>query len=175
MRELGSSVHRKFETMRSHASVSIVSTSQRPDLVPVVARWLWDAFWHRDGYSLEDVLRAVHTSVPVRPMPRTFILLADDEPVGTASFVADDLEERPDLTPWLAGMFVDPHARGRGYAAHLIAAVEDACRAASISTLWLYTNTAERIYARTGWQTFETVQHDGKPFALMRRDLVLLP
>jgi hypothetical protein len=50
-------------------------------------------------------------------MPRTFILLADGEPVGTASLAAHDLDERPDLTPWLAGVFVDPHTRGQGYAA----------------------------------------------------------
>jgi GNAT superfamily N-acetyltransferase len=66
-------------------------------------------------------------------------------------------------------MFVAPHARGQGYAARLIAAVEQEAAAASVSILWLYTNTAERIYARAGWQTVEIVQHNGKPFALMRR------
>jgi N-acetylglutamate synthase-like GNAT family acetyltransferase len=69
-------------------------------------------------------------------------------------------------------MFVVPHARGHGYAAQLIAAVEQEARQASISTLWLFTNTAERVYVRAGWQTVETIQHDGKPFALMRRDLL---
>jgi GNAT superfamily N-acetyltransferase len=152
-------------------AISIVSTSERPDLVPLVARWLWDAFWRRDGYSFESTLKAVEESVPAQPMPRTFILLVEDEPVGTASLVADDLDERPDLTPWLAGMFVVSHARGQGYAARLIAAVEEECRKGSISTLWLYTNTAERLYARVGWKTVETILHGGKPFALMRRDL----
>jgi GNAT superfamily N-acetyltransferase len=106
-----------------------------------------------------------------RTIPQTLVLLVDDEPVGTASLTAHDLDERPDLTPWLAGMFVAPHARGQGYAAELIAAVEQEARKASISALWLYTNTAERVYARAGWRTVETVQHDGRPFALMRRDL----
>jgi GNAT superfamily N-acetyltransferase len=105
-------------------------------------------------------------------IPRTLVLLVDDEPVGTASLTAHDLDERPDLTPWLAGMFVASHVRGRGYAARLVAAVEEEARRASITTLWLYTNTAERIYARVGWRTVETVLHNGKPFALMRRDLL---
>jgi N-acetylglutamate synthase-like GNAT family acetyltransferase len=105
-------------------------------------------------------------------MPRTFILLADGESVGTASLVAHDLDERSDLSPWLAGVYVEPHLRGRGNAGHLILAVEQAARSASIPTLWLYTNKAERIYARVGWQTVETIQHGGKPFALMRRDLL---
>jgi GNAT superfamily N-acetyltransferase len=93
---------------------------------------------------------AKRTAATAGLMPRTLVLLADGEPVGTASLVAHDLDERPDLTPWLAGMFVAPHARGQGHAARLIAAVEQEAAAASISTLWLYTNTAERVYARGG-------------------------
>lgn len=96
---------------------SIVSTLERPEFVPLVARWLGDAFWRAGGRSLEHVLDAVKQSATARPMPRTFILLVDGDPVGTASLVAHDLNERPELTPWLAGVFVEPHARGRGHAA----------------------------------------------------------
>ena len=135
--------------------ISIVSTAERADLVPLVARWLWDEFWRRDGYSLDGTRAAVEESVTAPTMPRTFILLADGEPLGTASLAAEDLDARPDLTPWLAGVYVEPHARGRGYATHLIAKVEEECRAASISTLWLYTRTAESLYARVGWRTVE--------------------
>jgi GNAT superfamily N-acetyltransferase len=124
------------------------------------------------AYTVEQTLAAVRESVTARPMPRTFILLANGEPVGTASLVAHGLEERPDLTPWLAGVFVEPHARGRGHAGPLISAVEQAARTASILTLWLYTNTAERIYARAGWQTVESVQHGGKPVVLMKREII---
>ncbi|WP_428536114.1 GNAT family N-acetyltransferase [Rhodopila sp.] len=152
--------------------ISVTSTTDRPDFVPLVARWLWDAFWRHTDKTPDQLLEAVRRSVTGQPMPRTFILLADGEPVGTASLVAHDLDDRPDLTPWLAGVFVSPHARGQGYAARLVAAVENTAAAASIPTLWLYTNTAERIYARLGWQTTETIQHNGKPFALMRRELL---
>jgi GNAT superfamily N-acetyltransferase len=154
-------------------ALTIVATSDRPDLVPVTARWRWEAFFRDKGRPFEEILAAAKRSASVaRPIPRTLVLLADGEPVGTASLTAQDLEERPDLTPWLAGMVVAQHARGNGYAARLIAAVEQEARGVFVSTLWLYTNTAERIYARAGWQTVETVLHDGQPFALMQRRLV---
>lgn len=154
---------------------TLVSTSDRPDLVQVTARWRWQSFF-RDAAPFDDILQAARqTAAAARLIPRTLVLLVDDQPVGTASLTAHDLQERPDLTPWLAGVFVAPHARGQGYAARLIAAVEQEARAASIATLWLYTNTAERIYARAGWKTVETIAHDGKPFALMRRDLLSQP
>lgn len=152
--------------------LSVTSTSDRPDLVPVVAGWLWEAFWRESGKSLDQLMSEVNASVVVRPMPRTFVLIAGSEPVGTASLVAHDLDERPDLSPWLAGVFVTPEARGRGYARQLISAVEHAAVSASVATLWLYTYSAERIYARAGWRTAGAVHHDGKPFVIMRRDLL---
>jgi GNAT superfamily N-acetyltransferase len=150
---------------------SIVSTIDRPDLLEVAVRWRWQE-WSRGKEPFEAALsRAQLASAARLKIPQTFVLLVDDEPVGTASLTAHDLEERPDLTPWLAGVFVVPEARCRGYAPMLVGAVEEEARRQSISTLWLYTNTAERIYARVGWRTVETVVHNDKPFALMRRDL----
>jgi GNAT superfamily N-acetyltransferase len=152
-------------------TTTIVPVADRPDLVPLVAGWLWDAFWRHDGYSLAQTQALVAASTSRLGPPQCFVLLANGEPMGTASLTAEDFDERPDLTPWLAGVFIVPAARGRGYAARLVASVEAACRAASISTLWLYTHTAERIYARVGWRTVEHLEHHGRQTYLMRRDL----
>jgi len=150
----------------------IVRIADRPDLVPTVAGWLWHEWWRDAGETLQATRDAIAASVSCSGPPQTFVLLADEEPVGTASLVAHDLDERPDLTPWLAGVFVVPEARGRGYVVHLIRSVEDACVRAGIATVWLYTAGAERIYARAGWQTVEFVQRQcRRPAALMRRDL----
>jgi GNAT superfamily N-acetyltransferase len=151
--------------------ISIVTTADRPDLAPAVARWLWEAFWRHDGYSFDETLAAAIETVRAKTMPRTFVLLADHEPVGTASLAPDDLDERPDLTPWLAGVFVAPHVRGRGYATRLVITVEQEARAASFPRLWLYTLAAEGFYARLGWQTVEMIRHRARRFALMRQDL----
>ena len=150
----------------------ITTTAERPDLVPIVAGWLWHEFWHWDGHTLQQTTAVVAASVTAKTLPRTFVLLLDGKPVGTASLSASDLAERPNLTPWLAGVYVVPEARGRGFAARLVATVEDACRSLGIPVAWLYTSTAERLYARAGWLEVETVQRPGKPaVTLMRRDL----
>jgi GNAT superfamily N-acetyltransferase len=149
----------------------IVTTVERPDLAPVVAAWLWESFARARGRSFEETLETVLASVTASSMPRTFVLLIDDRPVGTASLTAQDLEERPDLTPWLADVFVEPGSRRQGLAARLIAAVEDECRKTGIATLWLYTRTAENVYTRAGWRKVETVARNSKSYALMRREL----
>ena len=155
---------------------SIVSTSNRPDLAAVTARWRWEAFFRKRGQSFEEVLAAAQrVASDDQAMPRTFVLLLDGEPIGTASLVADDLDKRPDLTPWLAGVFVVPSMRKQGHAARLITAVEQAAAKAGFAALWLYTNTAEPVYARAGWERIETLQHNNQPYAVMRRTLPAAP
>ncbi|AWB20110.1 N-acetyltransferase [Methylobacterium currus] len=151
---------------------AIVTTAERLDLVPVTARWRWEAFAQGQGRSLAEVTAAETAgSATAGPMPRTFVLLVDDEPVGMASLAAHDLELRPDLTPWLAGVFVAPQARRRGHAVRLVAAVEAEAVARGVPALWLYTRSAEALYARIGWRTVETVPYRERVYALMRRDL----
>ncbi|WP_167858484.1 GNAT family N-acetyltransferase [Methylobacterium nonmethylotrophicum] len=151
---------------------AIVTTAERPDLAPVTARWRWEAFARGQGRTLAEVAAAeAATAAGTDPMPRTWVLLADGQPVGMASLAAHDLDPRPDLTPWLAGVFVAPHARGRGHAARLVAAVEAGASDLAIPTLWLYTRSAEGLYARIGWRTVETFPYRDRTYALMRRDL----
>ncbi len=150
-------------------SLALVTTADRPDLASVTARWRWEAFMQGQGRSLAEVTAAEAAPAP-GPMPRTCVLLVDDEPVGMASLATHDLETRPDLTPWLAGVYVAPQARGRGYAVRLVAAVEAEARSLGVPALWLYTRTAEGLYARIGWETVERFPHRERMYALMRRD-----
>ena len=118
---------------------------------------------------------------PVMPWLRLCPLLGRHRPSycwlitnrsGTASLVAHDLDERPNLTPWLAGVLVIPEERGRGHVIHLIQAVEVACRSAGVGTVWLHTTDAERVYTRAVWHTAEVIQRRGRSLVtLMRRDL----
>ena len=152
-------------------SFEIAAVSDRPELAPVVAAWLVDAFGYPGGRTVEEVT-ALHLSPPVGP-EETFVLFDRGVPVGTASLAHADLEARPDLTPWLAGVVVQPAFRGRGHATALVRRVEAFALAASVPVLWLYTWTAEPLYARPGWHraSLERDQKRGREVALMTRRL----
>jgi GNAT superfamily N-acetyltransferase len=128
----------------------IVSLSTRPNLAPVVATWLHDEFRH-SGSPTPEVLTANLLAQPAKG-EETYILFADDVAVGTASFVKYDLASRRDLMPWLASVLVMEPFRGQGHGKTLVKHVEAVAAAASVRTLWLYTWTAEPLYARLGWQ-----------------------
>jgi GNAT superfamily N-acetyltransferase len=109
-------------------SVRIVPVSKRPDLAALVAEWRVRAFFdHPGGYTVEE-MTALILAPPVGPK-ETFVLFDGDRAVGTAGLMRSDLESRPDLTPWLGGLFVEPAFRARGHATALVRQVEDFARA----------------------------------------------
>ena len=147
----------------------IALVSDRPELAPLVAGWRVGAFGYPGSWTVEEVTSLL-LAPPVGP-EATFVLFDQNRPVGTASLVHEDLETRRDLTPWLAGVFVEPAFRGRGYATVLVRRVEAFATAASVPVLWLYTSTAEPLYARLGWQRVGFERDCGQQVVLMRRVL----
>ena len=131
---------------------TIVTLADRPDLAPIVSDWIWHEWSRHDGYSFDETLDYIKASSARKDIPQTFVLLIDGKPVGTSSLVTSDMKERPNLTPWMASVFVIPEARRRGYVIPLIQAVQAAAMAASVPTLWLHTDSAARIYAKAGWR-----------------------
>ncbi|WP_439598038.1 GNAT family N-acetyltransferase [Falsiroseomonas sp.] len=144
----------------------IVTLTERPDLVPLVAGWRMEAFGY-PGRRLEDGLARLRA--PRRGPEETFVLFEAGVPAATAALSHDDLESRPDLTPWLAGVIVQPGFRGRGLAGRMVRQVEDFARRAGVSTLWLYTSAAAGLYAKLGWQHAGVEQDRGREVALMQR------
>jgi GNAT superfamily N-acetyltransferase len=153
----------------SHA-YSIEAVSERPDLASLVAEWRVAAFFdYPGGYTVAEMTALI---LERRPGPRdAFVLFESGVPVGTAALIGSDLETRPDLTPWFAALFVLPSFRGRGYATALIRHVEAFATSAGVPILWLYTASAEALYARLGWERVGVEEERGDPVVLMRRNL----
>jgi predicted N-acetyltransferase YhbS len=150
-------------------ALDIVALADRPELAPAVAGWLLDEFRHALSPSHETLVAKL---LAQKAPEATFVLFDDDEPVGTAGLVMNDLPSRPDLTPWLAGVLVRPEFRGRGYSPPLVKHVE-AAAAASAAVLWLYTWTADPLYARLGWERVGLERDTDRNIevVLMKRDL----
>ena len=149
---------------------AIAAVSDRPDLAPLVAAWRVAAwFQHPGGCTVEEMTRLI-LAPPAGP-EETFVLFDGNEPAGTAALIRSDLEARPDLTPWLAGLWVQPAFRRRGHATALVRRVEAFAATASVPALWLYTSTAEALYARLGWERVGLEQERGHEVVVMRRAL----
>ena len=141
-----------------------------PDLVAVVARWHWDEWGadYRDS-SLEEWTEQLAAKTRTDGMPCSWIAYVDDEPVGSVALELDGVEPRPELKPDLGGLYVLPRHRSRGIGSALVLACEAMARQCGVEELYLHTESAETLYARLGWETFERMQFKKQPVAIMRR------
>jgi GNAT superfamily N-acetyltransferase len=150
----------------------IIALRERPDLIPLVAKWAHEEFWSYVRKTLEETQR-LFTPVP-RPswLPRTFVLLDGGTPAGMASIVEHDLDSRPQWSPWLAAVVVARAARGRGHSRTLVRFIEGFARENGVETLWLYTWSAEGLYAKLGWHPVERLEHNGREVVVMNKNLL---
>lgn len=124
-----------------------------------LARATADAFWSKvaDGVARGE---------------RTLIVAEDGDGIaGTVQLVTDLPENQPHRAE-IAKLLVRPGARCAGLGERLMRAAEDAARAQGKTVLVLDTAsaTAERLYARLGWQRVGVVPDyallpDGRPCA----------
>jgi N-acetylglutamate synthase-like GNAT family acetyltransferase len=100
-------------------------------------------------------------------------VLDDGELLGSAMLLAHDMDSRPQLTPWLAGVFVKPQCRGKGIGSALVRHIEGEARSLGVSTLYLYTPNAESLYERLDWSVTEHCEYRNTNVVVMSKKLAV--
>lgn len=154
-------------------NISVAYLADHVEHVPLVAQWLHAQFGHLStARTLEERAARLRRSLNRQAIPTTFVALAGTTPLGTAALVASDLPPCPDLTPWLASVYVDPPYRTQGVGRALAQRVAQEATALGHSRLWLYTsNDRLRFYGLMGWRAVEQLQYGGDLMTVMALDL----
>lgn len=100
--------------------VTISDLRDRPDFVDVIADRIWRAFWVKDGHPLELLTGLVKENLEAGPIPTAFVAHDGDRFLGTVSLIANDEDSRPQYTPWIAALWVEPECRRNGIGATLV-------------------------------------------------------
>lgn len=104
-------------------------------------------------------------------LPIAWVAHDTNQVVGTAALRTHDLEDRQELTPWLAGVLVLPAFRRQGIGAALCAAVEQFARRLGVQTLYLYTLDQQGLYGALGWRVFDRAPWRGYSGDIMTKNL----
>ena len=96
-----------------------------------------------------------------KPLYCKLILLDNDNLIGFISIFPSDGDERKDLSPWYATMFVKEEYRGKGYSKLLNNAILSEARNRNISKLYLKT-TLNNYYEKFGAVYLDTLQNGEK-------------
>ncbi|HSL11467.1 MAG TPA: GNAT family N-acetyltransferase [Actinomycetota bacterium] len=105
-------------------------------------------------------------------VPCAWVALAGPTPVGSVSLIENNMETHPQLTPWLAALFVLPEHRNQGIGRALVRHCEREASTAGFATLYLFTSTARDYYARLGWvPILEGEPYENVLVTVMKREL----
>lgn len=121
------------------------------------------------GLTVEDLTRNFSEHLNRDRIPLTLIAFLDGQPAGTASIFIHDLDTRPDLSPWLAAVYVAPPYRQQGIGSELVKAVESAAQKLQIVRLYLFTPDQEHFYTHLGWSVLERVEFWNQTVVVMHK------
>ena len=139
-----------------------------PQAIPQLAQWhfqQWAALYpEQTQLNFEQELRQ---SLQGLNIPRTWVICEGDSAFGSASIVAEDMATHPELTPWLASVYIDSSLRGQGWGTQLIRRLMDDCAEAGLQQAYLFTPGQEQFYLSLGWTIRNREMYQGEAVTLM--------
>lgn len=159
------------------SDIEIRPLADTPEHSDTIARWIYEAFPHEfveqtfDGWR-ESFRPRPNDGAPGATSGRvTLVALVDGAAIATASLDDEDLPSRPDLSPWLASVYVLPSFRRDGVGSALTRCIEREAVNRGNDTLFLHTTDREAFYKRRGWTLVERTRCWDRNVFVMSRQL----
>jgi GNAT superfamily N-acetyltransferase len=141
--------------------------------LPTLARWHFDQWGPLTGAgSYESYAALLTAAARSGTVPSVVVAVADGQLLGSVSLLPSDLPVRPELTPWLGQLFVEPSRRRDGVGAALVHAILERARWCGYARVYLFTSgTLPQYYERLGWRLVERLAYLGRERTVMDYDL----
>jgi len=153
--------------------LSIAYLADYPQYLPAVADWLYTEWGHHNlALTVQDFEARIRRHLNRDAIPLTLIALWDGLPAGTASLYIEDMSIHPELSPWLASLYVPVDHREKGIGSELVGVIEEIARSLSIPRLYLWTPDKEHFYSRLGWSVLERPVHLQQKVVLMTKAIL---
>ena len=154
---------------RTNRGVEIANLVDHPSFASVLAAWHVAEWGHLYEHWTLEVAEQEFATMARSSVPLTFAALNEaKELIGSVSLISDDeLDGYSHLTPWLASLYVAPHARGRGVAELLIARMLAEAHRLRFEKVYLFTPEHVDYYERRGWQRVARAQAHGHEVDVM--------
>ncbi len=148
--------------------LEILNLKEKPDDLTTLARWHQDEWSYLNpGETLEHRVSRMQPYLNADFIPSTFIAV-DNILLGSAAIIAQDMKTRPQLTPWLASVFVAPGCRRNGTGSKLVLHAMQQARNAGIKTLYLFTPDKQAFYLKLNWTIMNSEQYHGHEVTVMQ-------
>lgn len=149
--------------------MTILDLSCEPQHIPTLAGWhhrQWQDL--NPGRTLEHRIASMQNYLGESVLPSTYIYKHRQQLAGSAALVASDMDSHPELTPWLASVYVDESFRRQGIGSKLVKHVMEQAAQAGISQLYLFTPDRAEFYLQLGWTTLTEEGYRGQSVTVMQ-------
>ena len=146
-----------------------------PEIVPTVARWIFDEWGHeRPGSSVEGIAEDISAKLDPMRLPIQVLALSDGCAVGVAILKPHEMKDQfPERTPWLGSLVVARAHRGKGIGSALTRTIEELASSRGFSRLYLQTELQDGgLYARRGWTTCDRLPYRSYHAHVMTKEVV---
>jgi N-acetylglutamate synthase-like GNAT family acetyltransferase len=118
--------------------------------------------------TIENVVQKLRVHLNENTLPITYVALDGTIPVGMCSLRQND-GIRPDLTPWLGSLVVDPLYQKQGIGNMLVDTIKHTAKDLGHAKLFLFAfdRTVPIYYARLGWNKIGLDEFKGHPVTVM--------
>lgn len=151
--------------------MKIIDLRHAPQHIPTIARWHFDEWGYLNpGKTLAYRIERMQRYIADNPIPSMLIAIDGEDVLGTAALVAADMDSHPELTPWLASVYIREDQRGLGLGKALVKALMDFAGQQQLPRLYLFTPDQEGFYAKLGWKTRVRETYRDTPVTIMQLD-----
>lgn len=151
--------------------MEIIDLRKAPQHIPTIARWHFDEWGYLNpGRSIEYRIERMQRYIADNSIPSMLIAIDGDEVLGTAALVEADMDSHPELTPWLASVYIREDQRGLGLGKKLVQALMDFAGQQNLEHLYLFTPDQSGFYAKLGWKIIAHETYRDTPVTIMQLD-----
>ena len=127
-----------------------------PELTALAADRIYHAFWRNTEETPASLLAGIGKVLADGPAQFGLAAMADGAFAGNTLVIRCDVDERPDLGPWVAAVWVEPGFRRGGIGAALVRRASEEAFARGAKRLYLHCRAAMLpFYEARGWRLFE--------------------
>ena len=155
--------------------MKIAYLADHEDVIPSLAQWRYEewSYLHPER-TLAEVARLISEGSNKEHIPISLVALDKSKAIGMIELKKSDFKGRPNLTPWLSGMYVDKLHRRKGLGTKLVHKVEELSARLGVSKLYLITDNAEKFYSKLGWSVRERIVWQGHSVKVMEKEIARL-
>ena len=142
--------------MKKRLKINISDLNDCSEFKSIAADRVWNAWWRPHGKAFQVVKDFFDDLPETRGIPFGLVAHDDGKYLGSVLGLASDLDERPEISPWVGALWVEPEFRKQGIATALVKAALDEIFAVGHELAFLCATVDKRLmYQRQGWVLIE--------------------